>query len=292
MAEALSDRDAVISAANVLMVALLKVNRVIIPAFLKWRRGVRLRMIQKADEYIRKKTQQDQDRRAMMEAKVMNGQGHGRTSSNFSRRDNSTRAGPLPSSPTSTQLIRPKVTPTGAEGDLETALLASSTINMEAGQDTDVAAGTDIIQPESSESNGTRPIREEEHTRKVQLEQLARAEQVHLLAYTSFATVIITIATIIFYATIIITLVLTLFPFSTGQALIFSFSLIATAMISESEALMQKGKQKLRDKDTRDLAKFRIKATAAHGKAPTVTHHNGEVAMTLDDIEYFSDMGE
>lgn len=66
------------------------------------------------------------------------------------------------------------------------------------------------------------------------------------LVYTSGATVLIIIVNVIFYTGIITILVHTLFPFGNGQSLIFPFSLVATAMISES-VLLQKRKQS--DKD-------------------------------------------
>lgn len=69
--------------------------------------------------------------------------------------------------------------------------MATSSANLDAGQDPP-AADADANQDISQESSETRSTEEEdEHLRKVQLEQLARAAQVHLFVYTSFVSVII-----------------------------------------------------------------------------------------------------
>lgn len=156
------NRDAIISAANVLMVALLKMNRVLIPALLKWKRACRTAWIHSTDHDLR----------------------------------------------------RPK-------------------------------KKRRVIKPHSASSDGDESEHDEDqHIVNVDRERVRRASAPNPLLYTSFVTVFFTILTIVIYSTVIITLVLTLFPFGPAQAIIFSFSLIATATISEAETLLQKGKSR------------------------------------------------
>ncbi|CDF41215.1 unnamed protein product [Chondrus crispus] len=155
------NRDAIISAANVLMVALLKMNRVLIPALLKWKRASRAAWIDAADDDMRR--------------------------------------------PRRTRKLMTKPGPNSSDDDV-------------------------------SEHD------EDKHIHNVDREKFRRGAAPNLLVYTSFATVFFTILTIFLYSAIIITLVLSLFPFGPAEGIIFSFSLIATATISEAETLLQKGK--------------------------------------------------
>lgn len=169
------DRAAIISAANVLMVALLKMNRVLIPALLKWRRAARMSWISSVDDEI--------------------------------RRGGSRKR--LPSRP-------------------------------------------DQVEGEEP------PQDEEEHKMRVDREQFRRASAFNPLVYTSVVTVFFTILTIIIYSVVIITPVLSIYPFGPGQALIFSFSLVATATISEAETLLQKKKrQQSQQVPKKDISSFR-----------------------------------
>lgn len=153
------NRDAIISAANVLMVALLKMNRVLIPALLKWKRASRAAWIDAADDDLR----------------------------------------------------RPK-------------------------------KKKRLPKPSNSSDDDDSEHDEDQHLHNVDREKFRRGVAPNLLVYTSFATVFFTISTIFIYSAIIITLVLSLFPFGPAEGIIFSFSLIATATISEAETLLQKGK--------------------------------------------------
>lgn len=156
------NRDAIISAANVLMVALLKMNRVLIPALLKWKRACRTAWIHSTDHDLRRPKKKSRVRK----------------------------------------------------------LHSASSDGEESEHDEDL------------------------HIVNVDREKSRRATAPNPLLYTSFVTVFFTILTIVIYSTVIITLVLTLFPFGPAQAIIFSFSLIATATISEAETLLQKGKSR------------------------------------------------
>lgn len=59
------------------------------------------------------------------------------------------------------------------------------------------------------------------------------------LAYTTVMAVYFTLITLVIYSSVLITLVLTNFKFQTWEAVIFSFTLVSTAIISESETLLQ-----------------------------------------------------
>ena len=111
--------------------------------------------------------------------------------------------------------------------------------------------------------------------------------------YTSVGTTFVTFASIVIYSTVIISLVLALFPFEKGQAVIFSFSLVATALVSESEVLRQgkteEEKKKQKESKMKDLKNFRYKSKAAKGGANNLeTMESADPGA--DDVEDFSDL--
>lgn len=135
------DRDSIISTANVLLVALLKFNRVLIPAFIQWRRGAR--------------------RAWITEAALKHG-------------------------------LRAQLDP------------------------------------------------EDQHHDEVQTELARRQSTLDPIVYVPVVTVCITIFTIALYCSVIISFALWSFEFTPVQAIIFSFSLIATGTVSEAEILLQR----------------------------------------------------
>lgn len=280
----IAERDAVISAANVLMVALLKMNRVIIPAFLKWRRAARLRGIQKADRDIQRMAAGDKKMQAMnlRQSTMTENQGAGcqtggsttsKEDSQLAHNLNTQRGAQMPRSGADDERIAPKTSSAGA-GESDTS--RSDEI-----QPVNIRSEQGMVERSAANEN-------EYHTRHVESLQQQRAEEVHLFVYTSFVTIIITIVSIVVYGGIIIALVLGLFPFRRGQSIIFSFSLVATALISESEVLLQRKKKG--EKDPNDLSRNRYKTNAEKTKTSTTERSSRSREVKREDMEDFSDL--
>lgn len=253
-----SQRNAVVSAANLLMVALLKMNRVMIPMLLRWRRGRRQNWIRRASIDVAAQMDRSTARprlcagaccggsfasiivNCMPEARdvhpqIVNAwlQAGGDTSA-ASIAQMVHAVGPKPDRDAGVESDGAVVAYAGKIPPDEDASSASTIGLSHRGKDPVIAQSPDTNDKPYGLTNDDvyfrlKTLEEERH----------RSSTVIPLTYTSVMAIYCTILSMIIYASGIIHVVLSSFSFETWEAIIFAFSLVSTAMISESETLMK-----------------------------------------------------
>lgn len=224
-----SRRNAVISAANLLMVSLLKLNRVLVPALLRWVRSRRKQWIRRAAMDVARDFAADQTRRRLCAGSCcgafygsLDVTSIGTTTSVDNRPANTSDA----SSTDDTQ-------PSLAHPSTSDVVKPSPSSNMTSNH-------TLAPLPPGPPSSSAVAMSDETYYRlRVAEEERHRSGQIDPMVYTSVMQVYFTLGTLTLFSALIISIVLLYTHFQPFEAIIFSFTLIATATISESETLLQ-----------------------------------------------------
>lgn len=247
-----SQRNAVISAANLLMVSLLKLNRVFVPATLRWFRTRRRNWIRRSSADIARELAHTSERRRLCAGSCCGGAYIALINSLGG--DTVLAKGAMTSTAYLNWMQIPPITSddTDEAGTITVPTGSSSksgvSVDMKvAAEHTDIEAGRHLHPATKDESGRTLiPLppgwsEDDVYFRlRVLQEERHRAGSMAPIAYATVYFVYFTLITVVIYGTIIISIVLTSFEFETWEAVVFSFTLIATAVISEAEVLMMK----------------------------------------------------
>lgn len=269
-----SRRNAVISAANLLMVSLLKLNRVFVPASLRWLRSRRRNWIRRSSLDIARELAASPERRRLCVGSCCGG-AYGSIMATLGTQmevSKAVRSGKTSTGATVGTTDMTGTTRTDSGGWVEAASSEYGTWIENVARTTTAMTPSTAPRPSSSSST-TATDKETEieasypkvithesgrmffpmppgwgedevyYRLRVLEEERHRANQMKPVVYSTVLYVYFTLFTLILYGAVIITVVLTMFTFQAWEAVVFSFTLFATAVISEAETLMQTGKR-------------------------------------------------
>lgn len=233
-------REAVISGANLLLVALLKLNRAFVPVILRNIRSSRLNWIHNASRDVLDDLIHSPGKRVLCMGDCCLS-----TYEMFptaSRPEQQSEATTPRSDSTAQQINISSADLHADESATETQPLLpdrSSTENNGHGHTMNSLVPNYALELMYRESDGTMTHGERYYRLLAQQEERHRTQRAIPGVYESVVSAWLTIGSLIVYSVCIIFLVIRSFPMTRREALIFAFSLVSTATVSEADKLLQ-----------------------------------------------------
>lgn len=257
---AVNDTNTVISAANLLMVALLKLNRVFIPPLLRLARSRRVEWIRRSSRDVAKSIRENPDDRTLCRGSCCRDT-YLVEQAELQRRldrlyaldpvmldlwlDNPVMPDTQPPPPPPTNAPPAASTTTGTPAQPDAPPTEQPPVEQDPPPAQFPSLAVPLLpaaSPRPAQSQlAPSPLTDDEAYFRLRVlqEERHRSTRVLLFSYTSVMTSTVTAITLTIYSIIIISLVLRFATLDRRESLIFAFSLIATATISEAETLMR-----------------------------------------------------
>lgn len=233
-------REAVISGANLLLVALLKLNRALVPVILRNIRSRRLNWIHNASRDVLHDLIHHPEKRVLCmgdcclstyEMFPPTSRPKQQSSSTPTSSDSTEAQTNIYSTDTQDHEIATEAQPLLSD--------RSSIQNNDRDQTVSSLVPNYAIELMYREMNGTMSHGERYYRLLAQQEERHRTQRAIPGVYESVVSAWLTISSLIVYSVGIIYLVVTSFPMTKKEALIFAFSLVSTATVSEADKLLQ-----------------------------------------------------
>lgn len=245
--------ESLVSAANLLIVAVMKLNRVIVPALLRWQRSSRQNWILRAAQDVVADVRKNPGLRMLCVADCCLDTYADRSMHididldhldlNLTQhlRRNVDRA--APAAPDEDTTGSPGITPSqSAMPPVPTSTSASRHADVDASGD---AANTVALLGGGGDGSASGTLSEARHLRLlVMQEERHRQLTVKPLVYRSVLLTAFSLLSVVVYCAVVIAVVLILNDMSPRQTVVFIFSLVATAVVSDADMLMAAMRQK------------------------------------------------
>lgn len=246
-------RESAVSASNLLLVSLLKLNRALTPVLLRWMRGRRLNWIRNASRDVLYDLINRPGKRMLCMGEccretydIVWDMDQPRIdikddSSNITTTDNNAK---LPAT-SSTDDVEDQTTEDEVDSETRPLVAASDKIQaLFSASDSDDWTSSALVPNYAREilgrgKNGKMSVGEKYYRLLSAQEELHRSQKVIPAVYESVISAWCTVVALVIYSTIIIYLMYTSFPLTKRDIITFSFSLVATATVSEADRLLR-----------------------------------------------------